>query len=141
MRTWRRALALFVMAAAAMTALPAQADERTFNALFFKPATGRNPYLMLHGIDTLHKYQFQVGEIFSYGYRPLEVRSGTARITGVIDHSLVADFVAAFGITEWAQIGLDFPIVMLNWFQDPNVLPPPGYSNKFSLGDLRLEAD
>ncbi len=136
----RKALASAVIACVLLTALPARADVQTFNALFFRPATGRNPYLMLQGVDTLHQYQFQVGNFFSYGYRPLEVRQGTTRVTGVIDHSLVSDFVAAFGVAEWAQIGLDFPIVMLNYYQDPNTFPPPGYSNKFSLGDLRLEA-
>lgn len=141
MRGWhRKALWLVVLLFTILPASRAFADVQTFNALFFKPATGRNPYLMLHGIDTLHKYQFQVGEFFSYGYRPLEVRQNNQRITGVIDHSLVADFVAAFGITEWMQIGLDFPFILLNKFQDPNVVPPPGYSNKISMGDLRLEA-
>ncbi len=141
MKAWkRRALAFAGCVAFILLSLPAQADEQTFNALFFKPATGRNPYLMLHGVDTLHKYQFQVGEFFSYGYRPLEIRLNNQRITGVINHSLVGDFVAAFGITEWMQLGIDFPVVMVNWFQDPNVFPPPGYNNKMSIGDLRIEA-
>lgn len=132
-----------MLAAAAsliLLAAPVRADTQTFNALFFKPATGRNPYLMLHGIDTLHQYQFQVGEYFSYGYRPLEVRLNTQRITGVINHSLVSDFVAAFGITEWMQLGVDMPFALVNWYQDPNVAPPPGYNNKMSLGDIRIEA-
>jgi len=136
----RKVVALAAFAAITCIATGARADAQTFNAEFFKPATGRNPYLMLQGIDTLHKYQFQVGEFFSYGYRPLEVTLNNQRITGVIDHLLVSDFVAAFGITEWMQIGVDFPFVLLNRFQDPNVAPPPGYSTKMSLGDLRVEA-
>ena len=118
----------------------ASADSQTFNTIFFQPATGRNPYLMLHSTDTLHKLQFDVGEIFSYGYRPLEIREGGRRAYGVVDVLVVADFVAAMGALEWLQFGLDFPLIIVNEFRDPLVFPPPGMSNQFDIGDLRLEA-
>lgn len=116
------------------------ADATTFNALFFKPDVGRNKFLMLHSVDTLHKFQFQFGEYFSYGYRPLEVRQANRRVTSVINSSIVSDFTAAFGITDYLQLGFDVPVILLNRFQDPTVVPAPGFSNQmFKMGDIRIE--
>ncbi|MFH1873911.1 MAG: hypothetical protein ABH859_01820, partial [Pseudomonadota bacterium] len=74
------------------------ADSQTFNALFFAPAIGRNSYMMLRDTKTLHKYQFQVAEYLSYGYRPLEMRQTGQRLRGIIDHTVVSDFTGAFGV-------------------------------------------
>ncbi len=115
------------------------AASQTFNAFFFKPATGRNPYTILHGTTTLHQWQFEVGDYFSYGYRPLEMKEGNRRLQGVIDHSLVSDFVAAVGFLDWLQFGLDFPTVIVNEFRPPLVSSTIPMKNKASLGDLRFE--
>lgn len=116
------------------------ADSSRFNATFFTPATGRNPYLMLHSTQTLHKFQFDVGEVFSYGYRPVELKQDNVRVQGVIDHFLVSDFVAAFGILEWLQIGADLPLVLINQFSNPLVTPIPANTNQIDIGDMRVEA-
>ena len=118
----------------------AVADSQTFNALFFKPAIGRNPYLMLEGTETLQRLQFDVGEIFSYGYHPLEMRSPSgARVRGIIDQTVVSDFVAAFSPIEWLQIGVDFPLILINKFTDPASPLGTTPSNQFDIGDLRFE--
>ncbi|HPQ81186.1 MAG TPA: OmpA family protein, partial [bacterium] len=138
----RGRLVAVAAAAAMLLAVPdvSFADSATFNAIFFKPALGRNPYLMLEGTQTLHQLQFDVGEIFSYGYRPLQIVQGGARSSGVIDHLLVSDFVAAIGATEWLQFGIDVPLILINKFSDPQATPQPPMSNHFDIGDLRIEA-
>lgn len=119
--------------------LAAVADSQTFNAIFFRPATGRNPYLMLHGTQTLHQLQFDVGNYFSYGYRPLDLRVN-GQLQNVIQNLVVSDFVAAIGATDWLQFGIDLPVVLINQFADPSASAASGTSNQFNLGDLRLEA-
>ena len=116
------------------------ASSASFNAIFFKPALGRNPYLMLEGTQTLHQLQFDVGEIFSYGYRPLQIVQGGTRSSGVIDHLLVGDFVAAIGATEWLQFGVDMPLILINKFSDPQTTPQQPMQSHFDIGDLRVEA-
>ena len=115
------------------------ADSDQFNALFFKPATGRNQYLMLHSTDTLHKYQFQVGEYISFGYRPLEIRDATGRIQGVIDQTLVSDFIGAVSFLDWLQLGFDFPVALIDKFRSPNDPGTVPMSNKMGISDLRFE--
>jgi len=118
-----------------------RADVTTFNALMFRPAVGRNKFLMLHSADTLHKYQFKFAEYFSYGYRPLELQQANTRIASVINTSMVSDFTAAFGITDFIQIGFDVPVVILNRFQDPNQTPLQGFSNRtFKMSDIYVDA-
>ena len=115
------------------------AQSRTFNALFFKPATGKNPYLMMHGTDTLHQWQFQVAEYISYGYQPLEMSQGGRRLQGVIDHSLVSDFTASIGFLEWFQVGFDVPVVLINQFRAPLTPATTPLQNHVSLSDIRFE--
>ncbi|NLD28393.1 MAG: OmpA family protein [Myxococcales bacterium] len=115
------------------------ASTEHFNAQFFKPAIGRNPYFMLHSSETLHKLQFDVGVVSSYAYHPMELRQGTQRVRGIIDQLLVEDFVAAFGILEWLQIGVDFPLVVINKFKAPNDPSADPLKNYFNIGDVRAE--
>ncbi len=118
---------------------PVLADSTTFNVLFFAPAIGQNRYMMLRDTKTLHKYQFQFKEYISYGYRPLEMRQTGQRLRGIIDHTLVSDFIGAFGITEWMQIGFDFPYAFLDRFRP--VASPLGtpLRNERGLSDMRFE--
>jgi hypothetical protein len=135
----RRSFLLFIFIAALMSAVPdAFADANTFNTLFFKPATGKNAYLMLHSTDTVHQWQFQVAEYFSYGYRPLEIYQG-GRIQGVTDHTLVSDFIGAIGFLEWLQLGFDFPVAVINEFRSPNDAATVPMQNKMGFSDLRFE--
>ena len=139
MGRWGRVIAALLFALLVSAPDIAPADSQTFNAVFFKPAIGRNAYLMLEGTQTLHQLQFDVGEIFSYGYHPLQIVQGGTRSAGVIDHLLVSDFVASFGATEYLQIGLDMPVVLINKFSDPQQTPQPAMKNYMNMGDLRVD--
>lgn len=114
------------------------ADTDKFDGIFFKPAIGKNSYFMLDSTDTLAQSQFYVGAISSYGYRPVELRMSGVRIQGVVDHLFVTDAQAAFGILDWMQLGVDMPLVMINKYQDPLIIPGFGTKNYFDLGDLRV---
>lgn len=131
---------LFILAATMFfSSHEALADSQTFNSLFYKPAIGPNPYLMLDATQTLHKFQFDAGFAFSYAYHPMEIRQGGSRIRGFIDETLVGDFIAAFGILKWLQFGLDFPVVPIDTFADPLLAGTPNTKNHFTIGDLRFE--
>lgn len=139
MRTLRKFLLLGTVVAAMTCAAPAAfADSNTFNTLFFKPATGKNAYMMLHSTDTVHQWQFEVAEYFSYGYRPLEIYQN-GRIQGVTDHTLVSDFTGAIGFFDWLQLGFDFPVALINKFRSPDQPGTVPLQNKMGLSDLRFE--
>ncbi len=140
MRIPQKFLLIFATAVAFFAAVPDSfADSTTFNALFFKPATGKNPYLMLHSTDTLHQFQFQFGEYMSFGYRPLEIYDSGQRIRGVIDDTLVSDFIGAISFLEWLQLGFDFPVAILNKYRSPDATAATPMSNEMALSDLRFE--
>lgn len=139
MKNFRWVVAGILFICLAVTAGVSFADENRFNAIFFKPALGRNPYLMLNSTQTLHKFQFDFGAVGSYAYHPLEVRQGGSRVQGTIDHLLVTDVVTAFGILEWLQFGIDFPLIFVNRFKDPLTITAGATQNHFDIGDLRFE--
>ncbi|HQH79943.1 MAG TPA: hypothetical protein PK599_00955, partial [bacterium] len=130
---------VLVTAISLFVASVSNASTEQFNAQFFKPAIGRNPYFMLHSSETLHKLQFDAGVVSSYAYHPMELRQGTQRIRGIIDQLLVEDFVAAFGILEWLQVGVDFPLIAINKFKAPNDTSADPLKNYFNIGDIRAE--
>jgi outer membrane protein OmpA-like peptidoglycan-associated protein len=132
-------LALLVLVSLFAAPAPVRADSQTFNDLFFWPATGKNTYLMLQDTTTLHQLQFDVGSYFSYGYRPLDLRIGTGNVQSVIKHTMVMDFVAAMGATEWMQFGLDVPVVFVNWQRSPTAPAGTSFSNFVDLSDIRFE--
>lgn len=135
-----RFLSLAISLVICLTSHISFANQTQFNAIFFQPALGRNPYLMLNSTQTLHKFQFNFGDFTSYAYHPLEIRQGSARVQGVIDNLVVTDIVAAFGILEWLQLGVDLPVVLINKFKDPltSTAATPT-KNHFNLSDLRFE--
>ena len=114
------------------------ADKSTFNAIFLKPAPGPDSYLMLRDTNTLHQFQFSVAETVFYAYHPLDLRSGSSRLRGVIDHLVVADTRAAFGIMEWAQFGVNIPFVVVDQFESPDATAS-GLKNKMHLSDIMIE--
>lgn len=135
MKRWRVALgALSLGIVLSLFADLSLAESPTFNAIFFKPAIGRNPYAQLMGTDVLHHLQFNAGAVASYGYKPLQIRDARS----VVEYQAVGDFVAALGISEKFQIGLDFPMVIMNRFSDP-LTSPPFQVFKGEMGDLRIE--
>lgn len=141
MKLWGRCLVAAALAIVTLSLpLAAFADTSTFNAIFFQPATGRNPYLMLQSTQTLHQLQFDAGAYFSYGYHPLQILQGNQRAAGVIDQLIVADIVGAIGAMEWLEFGFDFPVVLLESFSDPQNVPQLPMQNFMTFGDLRVEA-
>ena len=138
-----RSISKFICALAVVVSLLSvpsvvRADSQTFNVLFFTPATGRNTYLMLQDTRTLHQLQFDVGTYFSYGYHPLDLRVGTLT-SSITKDTLVMDFVAAMGATDWLQFGLDVPVVLVNRFISPTAAAGTGYSNFVNMSDIRFE--
>lgn len=115
------------------------ADTPTFNAIFFKPAPGRSQYLMLRNTQTLSQLQFDMGIVFNYAYRPLQILQGSTRLQGVIDHLLVGDFVASLGATKWLEFDVDIPFALYNRFGDPQNIPQLSMQTFKDFGDLRVE--
>ena len=112
-------------------------DVQTFNTILFQPAPGPSSYAMLRDSQSLYQYQFQVAEIFSYAYRPLDLRLGGRRFKGIVNDILVANTSISFGIIDWLEIGLNAPVVLLDRFEAPT--SSGGLQNKFHFSDLRFE--
>ncbi len=105
------------------------------NANIFYPAI-YSPYLSVYGSQTLQPLRWHAGLWMHYANDPLEV--GLAGVTrfGVVDHLLVGDFVGAFGITDWFQLGLSAPVA---FYEDFNDITTGTVDKTLKMSDLRFE--
>lgn len=128
-------LLLCVLAAPATVRAEADASAQTF-----LPSIDTSKYFSVYGSQTMQQYQFRVGGMFNYGYRPVEFGIAGQRRGPVIDHLLMLDLFGTYGWTDWFQTGIDFPIAIYEQFFDPTLAPNAPAQNITRMGDVRFEA-
>ncbi len=113
----------FVMTALGLGLLTSSAQaayDSQFDVVNFEPAIGSTDYLSVYGSDTLPSKVNAVGFILDYANRPLEfnVAGGAVGRQSIIDHSVIGNFVGAYGFTDWFTFGLNIPVGYSFYFTD-----------------------
>ena len=104
-----------------------------FNSSDFWPTVGPSDYFSVSNSRTLLQWQPTLGLFNTYAWKPIRLTSGN-----MIDHAVIHFVSAGIGITDWAQMGITFPFVSLNYFTDPNVAGATE-KNHSDMGDLRVD--
>lgn len=110
------------------------ATTTRFSVFTAFPSPLEHDFQFIHGSRTLFQLQWQVGTQIDYSYRPFE--GSTRRI---IDHLWTEHFFGGIGITDWFSTSIDWPLALLNHFQDPGPVVTPGFENDTDLADPRVE--
>ncbi len=130
----------YMAAVGAILLTPGQATAAAdASAQNFLPAIDASKYFSTYGSQTLQKKQFRVGGYFNYAYRPVEFGINGARRGAIIDHLLMLDAFASYGITDWAQIGVNVPVAIYEQFFNPAFAPNAPAQNVTRMGDVRIE--
>ncbi|MBI4211787.1 MAG: OmpA family protein [Deltaproteobacteria bacterium] len=116
---------------------------RNVDVVTFAPANDGGRFVTLHQSSTLQQGRFSGGLFLNYSYQPLELTDeGNDRLRGIVDDLVMADIGAAVGITDWWQIGANFPIALWETFYDPNArlsVIPPKETFWGTLADIRVD--
>ncbi|MBI4124965.1 MAG: OmpA family protein [Deltaproteobacteria bacterium] len=107
MRAW-----IWILLAVSL-ALPSGAQAfRSNSIIFIRPSMDGSRYFITEQSQGLYQWGYHLGFNASYAFEPAEVNlTGTGRISGVVDDLLVGFFTGALGVTDWLNVGVDFPVV------------------------------
>jgi cysteine-rich repeat protein len=132
-----------ILALLSSTAASAQ-DAGAFPAERLRPAMDRDAILDVEWAEIPRHLDWDAGLWLNYALNPLVVYkdspTGLVREASLVEHRVGANLVGAIGVMEWAQIGVDLPLVL---FQSesagvPAPLQQAGGLAAFGSGDLRL---
>jgi len=123
--------------------IPALSEARhNASVVFFKPTTDGGRYITLYQTENLRKFQYNVGLMNDYAYRPLEyVNNNGNRLRGIVDNVILTNIFGAVGFTDWFEAGINLPISWWEAFYTLNsgATAVPKENRGVQLGDLRLE--
>ncbi|RKG92387.1 outer membrane exchange protein TraB [Corallococcus terminator] len=132
-------LPLLLLALSLSTAASAAPDAR-FNLQLFRPSGAPQDLVMVTQSRPLSHLSVSAGPYFSYSLNPLSLvpKDGDLGSISLVGNRLQLDVMATVGLFDWAEVGVDMPLVMLQGGQNLEVIGTEGPVESFALGDLRL---
>ena len=131
----RTLLALLVL-----VALPARAADPAPDIQQFKPMPDFGGFVLVQDATLMPQLRVGVGLYLNYAVNPLEVSTPAyGRQFGVVDGLFGADLVAAFGLFDWWEVGIHFPIAQIPLetpFLSSSALG--GQDTPYGIGDIVL---
>jgi len=139
------ALSIAFASAVASTSAHANTLKSGFDSVNFDPAISNNTdYFGIYSSQTVKKHGWNAGVYVDWAHNPLEIGQPIGnRVLGVVDNTVVGNFYATYGLTDWFSAGMNLPVIFWNDFVY-NLNPPYGTGqnvsdNMTNLGDIRLE--
>ncbi|WP_415835342.1 outer membrane exchange protein TraB, partial [Corallococcus soli] len=139
MKPSRTPLVPLLLALSLSTAASAAPDAR-FNLQLFRPSGAPQDLVMVTQSRPLSHLSVSAGPYFSYSLNPLSLvpKDGDLGSISLVGNRLQLDVMATVGLFDWAEVGVDMPLVMLQGGQNLEVIGSEGPVESFALGDLRL---
>lgn len=118
----------------------------------FRPSMDGGKYLTTEQSQGLYQWGYHLGATTYYAFEPVEIvlsGAGTTRLSGVVDDLVVTHLTGAFGLTDWLNIGVDYPLVAYETFfnfinTDASLCTVggvcPKQTRKLKSGDLKVAA-
>ncbi len=130
---------LLIAAALLLLAFPAHAREPAPDLQQFKPVTDVQGFVLLHDASLLPQFRPGFSLTLNYGVNPLEVHAaGYGRQFGILDGIFGADLTGAFGLFDWWEVALHFPIAQIP-VETSFIENVGGRKVAYGIGDIRLE--
>ncbi|AGC48756.1 OmpA family protein [Myxococcus stipitatus DSM 14675] len=132
-------LPLLVLALGGATLASAQPDTR-FDVQMFRPSGAPQDLVLVSQSRPLSHLSVAAGPYFSYSLNPLTLvpEGGDLEKISLVGNRLQLDVMAMVGLFDWAEIGVDMPLILAQGGQNLEVIGTEGSVESFVLGDLRL---
>ncbi|WP_338863181.1 outer membrane exchange protein TraB [Myxococcus stipitatus] len=132
-------LPLLVLALGGATLASAQPDTR-FDVQMFRPSGAPQDLVLVTQSRPLSHLSVAAGPYFSYSLNPLTLvpEGGDLEKISLVGNRLQLDVMAMVGLFDWAEIGVDVPLILAQGGQNLEVIGTEGSVESFVMGDLRL---
>jgi outer membrane protein OmpA-like peptidoglycan-associated protein len=131
--------ALLLIPLLLLLAAPAHAREGAPDIQQFKPVTDVQGFVLLHDATQLPQFRPGFSLTLNYAANPLEVNApGFGRQFGITDGIFGVDITGAFGLFNWWEVGLHFPIAQIP-IETDFIANVGGKKVAYGIGDIRLE--
>lgn len=131
------AAGLVLAALAVLWPTATRAQSQRFDIQSFRPSPGPRDLVIIPQTQPLSHNSGSVGAYFSFALDPLVLLNDSDdRTLSIVKNRLQLDLMAAYGIYDWVELGLVFPIIL---YQDSDNLAPIGTEGKVrstTIGDL-----
>jgi OmpA-OmpF porin, OOP family len=129
-----------LLLALALSSAAHAAPDARFNLQLFRPSGAPQDLVMVTQSRPLSHLSVSVGPYFSYSLNPLTLvpRDGDLGSISLVGNRLQLDMMATVGLFDWAEVGVDLPLVLLQGGQNLEVIGTEGPVQSFAMGDLRL---
>lgn len=108
-----------------------ETSAQEYNAQTFTPAAGPNAAFSVEYGRTLPHLQLAGGVLLNYTSRSVVEVFEDGNESTVVDQQLATHVLAAIGLTEWAEIGLNIPLYLVN-----DVVWNGETRDGFAMGDI-----
>lgn len=132
-------LPLLLLTLGLSTAATAQPDTR-FNVQLFRPSGAPQDLVVVTQSRPLSHLSVAGGPYFSYSLNPLTLvpEGGDLGKISLVGNRLQLDAMASVGLFDWAEVGVDMPLILAQGGQNLEVIGTEGSVESFVLGDLRF---
>jgi OOP family OmpA-OmpF porin len=132
-------LSLLLLALGLSTTAAAQPDTR-FNVQIFRPSGAPQDLVVVTQSRPLSHLSVAAGPYFSYSLNPLTLipEGGDLGKISLVGNRLQLDAMATVGLFDWAEVGVDMPLILAQGGENLEVIGTEGSVESFVLGDLRL---
>lgn len=136
-RSMLLALALLLGLASAS---PASAQNQRFDVQLFRPSGAPQDLLMVGQSRPLSHLSVSGGPYFSFSVDPLVLvpKGGDVKSVSLVGNRLQLDAMATVGLFDWAEVGVDMPLILAQGGDNLEAIGTEGAVQGFVFGDLRL---
>jgi outer membrane protein OmpA-like peptidoglycan-associated protein len=132
-------LSLLLLTLGLATTAVAGPDAR-FDVQVFRPSGAPQDLVVVGQSRPLSHLSVAGGPFFSYSLNPLTLipKDGDVGSISLVGNRLTLDVMSTVGLFDWAEVGVDMPLILAQGGQNLEVIGTEGSVESFVLGDLRL---
>lgn len=138
----RSLLMALALALGLTTTTTATAQDARFDVQLFRPSGAPQDLVMVGQSRPLSHLSASGGFFFNFSLDPLVLVNkeggSSSKVLSIVSNRLQLDAIATLGLLDWAEVGVDMPLVLAQAGDNLEAIGTEGPIQGYVLGDLRL---
>jgi len=138
----KRSLLMALALALGLVTTAATAQDARFDVQLFRPSGAPQDLVMVGQSRPLSHLSASGGFFFNFSLDPLvlvnQEGGSSNKLLSIVGSRLQLDAIATVGLLDWAEVGIDMPLVLAQAGDNLEAIGTEGPIQGYVLGDLRL---